>query len=153
MLILESVNTYQLIIYSLSTDQTRRDDLESLGYLLIFLYNGKFEWEGQKFVTKAERYTTIMDTKMTTPVELLCKGMPSIHIFPKPQYNVLLDEFVTYLTYCRELKYNEKPNYSYLKSLFLKVRQNMRLGNENKYDWDYLLPKVTISDLYALKDD
>ena len=54
--------------------------------------------------TKKQKYEKISDKKMKTPPEVLCKGMPS--------------EFVAYFTYVRALRYDEKPDYAYLRRLF-----------------------------------
>ena len=70
-----------LKFYLTWTGQTRRDDLESLGYLLIYLYKGRFEWDRETFVSKTEMYTRIIDIKMTTPIEMVCKGIPRKLIF------------------------------------------------------------------------
>ncbi len=62
-----------------------------------------------------------MEKKMTTPVELLCKGLPI--------------EFSTYLNYCRTLKFEDKPDYSYLRKMFkeLFIREGFEL--DYMYDW------------------
>ena len=62
-----------------------------------------------------------MEKKMTTPVELLCKGLPI--------------EFSTYMNYCRTLKFEVKPDYSYLRKMFreLFIREGFEL--DYMYDW------------------
>jgi len=54
--------------------------------------------------TKKEKYERIMEKKLSTPVDLLCRGIPT--------------EFMNFLTYCRNLKFEDKPDYGYLKKLF-----------------------------------
>ena len=51
-----------------------------------------------------------MEKKLCTPVETLCKGFP--------------EEFSTYLTYCKNLRFDEKPNYLYQKKLYKDLFQN-----------------------------
>lgn len=71
------------------TEQSRRDDLESLGYVLMYFNLGSLPWQGLKAATKRQKYERISEKKMSTPIEVLCKGYPckshlsisSFHIF------------------------------------------------------------------------
>lgn len=60
-----------------STEQSRRDDLESLGYVLMYFNRGSLPWQGLKAATKRQKYERISEKKMQTPIEELCKGFPS----------------------------------------------------------------------------
>ncbi|GAB4843114.1 Casein kinase 1-like protein 10 [Ancistrocladus abbreviatus] len=93
-----SVNTH------LGIEQSRRDDLESLGYVLMYFLRGSLPWQGLKAGTKKQKYDKISEKKMLTPIEVLCKNYPS--------------EFTSYFHYCRSLRFDDKPDYSYLKRLF-----------------------------------
>ncbi|PON31375.1 Serine/threonine protein kinase, partial [Parasponia andersonii] len=93
-----SVNTH------LGIEQSRRDDLESLGYVLMYFLRGSLPWQGLKAGTKKQKYDKISEKKVSTPIEVLCKSYPS--------------EFVSYFHYCRSLRFEDKPDYSYLKRLF-----------------------------------
>lgn len=66
---------YKLSHY-LSTEQSRRDDLESLGYVLMYFNLGSLPWQGLKAATKRQKYERISEKKMSTPIEVLCKGYP-----------------------------------------------------------------------------
>ncbi|TYJ24116.1 hypothetical protein E1A91_A08G238600v1 [Gossypium mustelinum] len=119
-----SVNTH------LGVEQSRRDDLESLGYVLMYFLRGSLPWQGLKAGTKKQKYDKISEKKMVTPVEVLCKSYPS--------------EFVSYFHYCRSLRFEDKPDYSYLKRLFreLFIREGYQF--DFVYDWTILkYPQLT----------
>lgn len=78
-------------------EQSRRDDLESLGYVLMYFNRGSLPWQGLKAATKRQKYERISEKKMQTPVEELCKSYPT--------------EFTTYLNYCRALRFEVRLSY------------------------------------------
>lgn len=57
-------------------EQSRRDDLESLGYTLMYFLRGDLPWQGIKGKTKKEKYMNIMEKKIETTPDILCKGYP-----------------------------------------------------------------------------
>lgn len=67
-----SVNTHMGI------EQSRRDDIEGIIYVLLYFLKGSLPWQGLTAHNKNDKYKKIMDTKMTTSAEILCKGLPSI---------------------------------------------------------------------------
>ncbi|XP_075500832.1 casein kinase 1-like protein 10 isoform X1 [Primulina tabacum] len=113
-----SVNTH------LGVEQSRRDDLESLGYVLMYFLRGSLPWQGLKAGTKKQKYDKISEKKMLTPIEMLCKSYPS--------------EFISYFHYCRSLRFEDKPDYSYLKRLFrdLFIREGYQF--DYVFDWTIL---------------
>ncbi|KAJ3682352.1 hypothetical protein LUZ60_014925 [Juncus effusus] len=113
-----SVNTH------LGVEQSRRDDLESLGYVLMYFLRGSLPWQGLKAGTKKQKYDKISEKKMLTPVEVLCKSYPA--------------EFISYFHYCRSLRFEDKPDYSYLKRLFrdLFIREGYQF--DYVFDWTIL---------------
>ncbi|EEF33572.1 casein kinase, putative [Ricinus communis] len=113
-----SVNTH------LGVEQSRRDDLESLGYVLMYFLRGSLPWQGLKAGTKKQKYDKISEKKMLTPIEFLCKNYPS--------------EFTSYFHYCRSLRFEDAPDYSYLKRLFrdLFIREGYQF--DYVFDWTIL---------------
>ncbi|GFQ03449.1 casein kinase i isoform delta-like [Phtheirospermum japonicum] len=108
----------------LGVEQSRRDDLESLGYVLMYFLRGSLPWQGLKAGTKKQKYDKISEKKMLTPVEVLCKSYSS--------------EFISYFHYCRSLRFDDKPDYSYLKRLFrdLFIREGYQF--DYVFDWTIL---------------
>jgi len=121
---------YASINNHLGIEQSRRDDLESLGYVFMYFLRGSLPWQGLRANTKKQKYQKIMEKKMATPIDLLCKGFP--------------DEFRIYFEYCRALRFADKPDYSYLRRLF----KDLALRNEIEYDGNFdwrLLPDAVLS--------
>lgn len=69
-----------IIITISSTEQSRRDDMESLGYVFMYFLRGSLPWQGLKAATKRQKYERISEKKMSTPIEELCKTFPSKYI-------------------------------------------------------------------------
>mmetsp|Transcript_45208 Transcript_45208/g.57894 ORF Transcript_45208/g.57894 Transcript_45208/m.57894 type:complete len:405 (+) Transcript_45208:32-1246(+) len=110
-----SINTH------IGIEQSRRDDLESLGYVLKYFIRGSLPWQGLKANTKKQKYERIMDRKMSTSTEQLCKGYPS--------------EFRSYFEYCRSLRFEDRPDYAYLKRLFKELFYRKGFQYDNMFDW------------------
>lgn len=102
--------------------QSRRDDLESIGYLLIFLHRGRLPWQGIKAATRKEKHLKICDAKSRTPLAELCASMPGMH---------------EYLSYVRKLSFDAEPNYGYLRGLF-------EGGGCAPADWTRLPPEIFV---------
>ncbi len=77
-LLIKMDSLFWVILYlpSVPTEQSRRDDLESLGYVLMYFNLGSLPWQGLKAATKRQKYERISEKKMSTPIEVLCKGYP-----------------------------------------------------------------------------
>lgn len=72
------VNFNQICTFFITgIEQSRRDDLEALGYIFIYFYKGILPWQGLKAKTKAQKYEKISEKKLSTPIEELCNGSPS----------------------------------------------------------------------------
>ena len=113
-----SINTH------LGIEQSRRDDLESLGYVLMYFNRGSLPWQGLRANTKKQKYQRISEKKMSVTIDELCKGFP--------------DEFKMYISYCRSLRFEEKPDYSYLKRLLKELCFRENFQYDNVFDWTIL---------------
>lgn len=102
----------------LGIEQSRRDDLESLGYVLLYFLRGSLPWQGLKAATKKQKYDKICQKKLSTPIEVLCKSNPV--------------EFASYFHYCHSLTFDQRPDYGFLKRLFRDL-----FGREG-YEFDYV---------------
>ena len=102
--------------------QSRRDDLEAVGYVIMYFLRGRLPWQGIPVKNKEERYKKIMEKKLATSAEELCKG------FPK--------QFTDYINYTRGLQYEQDPDYDYLKNLFITTLNNEGFNIDCYYDWD-----------------
>ncbi|XP_050681996.1 casein kinase I-like isoform X2 [Leptidea sinapis] len=115
---------YASINAHLGIEQSRRDDMESLGYVLMYFNRGSLPWQGLKAITKKQKYERISEKKMSTPVEVLTKGFPA--------------EFAMYLNYTRGLTFDEAPDYMYLRQLFRILFRTMNYQYDYTFDWTIL---------------
>ncbi|KAG8041315.1 hypothetical protein G9C98_002303 [Cotesia typhae] len=113
-----SINTHMGI------EQSRRDDLESLGYVFMYFNTGSLPWQGLKSATKRQKYERISEKKMSTSIDELCKGFPV--------------EFAKYLRYCRQIRFEERPDYSYLRQLFRTLFHHETFTYDYVFDWNML---------------
>ncbi|KAJ1566141.1 casein kinase I [Nowakowskiella sp. JEL0078] len=110
-----SINTH------LGREQSRRDDLEALGHVFMYFLRGSLPWQGLKAATNKQKYEKIGEKKQTTVIKDLCEGYP--------------DEFAQYLGYVRGLKFEEQPDYDYLRGLLNKVLQRYGEIDDGVFDW------------------
>ncbi|KAJ3040051.1 serine/threonine protein kinase [Rhizophlyctis rosea] len=106
-----SINTH------LGVEQSRRDDLEALGYLLVHLCRGSLPWEAL-IAGRIGTYDAILDKKVLSPPEVLCRGLPV--------------QFQMYFRQLRSLPFSKKPDYSTLRGLFCQMDADPALGH---FDW------------------
>ncbi|KAH8340734.1 hypothetical protein KR059_005554, partial [Drosophila kikkawai] len=103
-------------------EQGRRDDLESVGYLLLYFRRGRLPWQGIRAASEVQKYERIAECKASVPIDVLCSGLPM--------------EFFLYLKYCRNLPFEQKPDYIFLRQLFKTVFRNQYKRFDFQYDWD-----------------
>ncbi|EAY08197.1 CK1 family protein kinase [Trichomonas vaginalis G3] len=110
-------------------ESSRRDDMESLGYVWIYFLKGSLPWMGIQAKTDKEKYEKIANMKESVDLNELCKGLPI--------------EFMNYITEVRALRFTETPNYFAYKYMFRDLF--MRLGYTYDYKFDWNKPKQKIS--------
>ena len=102
-------------------EQSRRDDLESVGYVLLYFLRGRLPWQGLVVKGRENKYEKILNKKRDTDSEDLCQG------FPK--------QYENYLDYCKNLGYEQEPDYAYLKSLFEDILKEEEMTLDYSFDW------------------
>ncbi len=100
-------------------EQSRKDDLESLGYMFVYLFEGVLPWQGIKHNDKKRKNTLILEKKLKINEDVLCKNLPK--------------EFKVYLKYVKSLNFDEKPRYQSIIKMFKDLYQILY---KKKYDMD-----------------
>ena len=122
---------YASVYTHLGIEQSRRDDLESLAYCLIYFFNGFLPWEKIKAKNNEIKYRKILEQKMNINIQNVCKNLPI--------------EFDEFLKYTRDLQFEMKPDYNYLKELLRKVSEKNNCIENNIFDfYSYLNKKYQV---------
>ena len=108
-------------------ESSRRDDLISLGYMLIYLLKRNLPWISYSEKLDKEKYKQLLYLKETNGCNKLFDNIPK--------------EFEEYINYTRNLKFEQKPNYLYLHSLFSKIFFKLNI-NYNKISFSWISSKV-----------
>jgi len=101
-------------------EQSRRDDLEALGYVLIYFLKGSLPWQNLKAIKK-DRRKVIGNRKKNTSIESLTSETP--------------EQFFKYMKYVKQLKFRDTPDYNYLRQLFIDRMQENKFEHDYIYDW------------------
>ena len=102
-------------------EQSRRDDLESFCYIIIYFFKGFLPWQGLQYGSILERFNAILDMKKYIKIASLCEGLPT--------------EISELFRYVKKLGFTEEPNYNYMKKLFLSILNKNGLSNDNIFSW------------------
>jgi serine/threonine protein kinase len=107
--------TFASINSHLGLELGRRDDMESLAYVLIYFLRGRLPWQDLR------RAKSIMKRKQEMTLHKLCRGLPA--------------EFLSFLEHCRSLSFEEIPDYEYISNLFTDppLREGLTV-----FDWESL---------------
>ena len=109
----------------LGIEQSRRDDLESLSYTIIYLLKGNLPWIGLKVKNKNEKIEKIMNMKMYSKLDEICDGLPK--------------EFAIFLQYTRDIGFNQTPNYNFLRKIIenVSIKNKIILDNQLNFESIY----------------
>lgn len=102
-------------------EQSRRDDMESLGYVLIYLLKGELPWMDQKSENVEEKFSKVLQKKKNTKISDLVKGIP--------------EEFGEYLIMVRQLLFHQEPEYDKYKQMFKDLYERSGFPDDHKFDW------------------
>lgn len=104
---------------------SRRDDLLSIGYVLVYFLRGALPWQGLQGSSSEDKYRLIFDKKQRTPLAELCEGIP--------------DVFLRYFESVSALAFDAAPDYGYLKTLFKTLFLTSSFTYDSVlYDWEVL---------------
>jgi len=112
---------YASINAHLGIEQSRRDDLDAIGYVLMYFCRGQLPWQGLQANSKEEKYRKIQECKSATSNEALCKGHP--------------DVFKSYLDYCHALHFEDRPDYASLRRHFKDLGTQESFAQDGMFDW------------------
>lgn len=114
---------YASINNHLGIEQSRRDDLESIAYVLVYFLKGSLPWQGLKAKNAQKKYRLILEKKQQVSIAQLCAGCPS--------------QFGEFLAYTRALKFDTKPDIPFLRKMFRDLYHAQGCANSGKlWDWD-----------------
>ena len=119
--------------------QSRRDDLESLLYILIYFLKGKLPWQDVKAKNKEERYKVIQQIKTKVSIESLCENIPS--------------EFAELLIYIKSLEFNAKPNYYKFYFCFQSIINKLHFEQTQEKNYNYIWEKMLVDYINKYEQD
>ena len=110
----------------------RKDDLESLMYILIYFYKGKLPWQDVDAKDEKEKQEKVKEQKMKITTAELCEGMP--------------DEFEKMLCYIKNILFDEYPNYNKLFNYFKSILDRIKTDNNEENEFNYIWEKLISED-------
>ena len=105
----------------LGNEQYKKDDLESLAYIMVYFIKGELPWQNIKAKTRKEKYSQIYKMKKKTVPDELCEYLP--------------EEMKTFINYIINLNINKKPEYSILINLINNLMKKYSYSNDLQFDW------------------
>ena len=102
-------------------EQSRRDDMESIAYVILYFFRKKLPWQGLKCKDKNEKHAKIKELKMSITPEKLFEGIPK--------------EFADYLTMVKKLGFEDEPAYKSYIQMFNKLFKAKEFEMDYIYDW------------------
>ena len=105
----------------LGNEQYKKDDLESLAYMLVFFIKGELPWQNLKAKSRKEKYTKIYQKKKHTVNSELCNFLP--------------DEIKNFVSYILNLNQKQNPDYSKLMNLISNLMKKYGYINDLQFEW------------------
>ena len=104
-------------------EQSRKDDLESAAYMIIFFMKGYLPWQDIESKDEINKFYKIYMMKKNITEKELCEGLP--------------EEIYKFLQYVKGLSFEEKPDYNYLRSLFkiILYKSNIVYNDRITFSW------------------
>ncbi|KAJ9493357.1 hypothetical protein H2202_011169 [Exophiala xenobiotica] len=111
--------------------QSRRDDLEALGYMLVYFMRGRLPWQGTK-ANRDAKYLLVLEKRQATSASELCVDLPP--------------PFEKYVHYVHNLHDEDLPDYQCLREMFDQLFREQGFERDNVFDW-------TIREFQRLESD
>jgi serine/threonine protein kinase len=102
-------------------EQSRRDDLLSLGYVWLYLLRGSLPWQGLPASARVDKKQQILEKKLSLTAEELCEGLPR--------------EFAEYFAAVGRLNFGDEPPYAVLKWGFRELFLRAGFVCDYQFDW------------------
>ncbi len=134
---------YASISTHLGIEQSRRDDIEALAYTFIYLLRSELPWQGIRAFSRKEKYDKILEYKVSTHADILCRKLPGI---ARQRQSDCVDVFKSILSYAKEIKFEEKPNYDHLREALLDFVHESDPYGEPAFDWVVLKVNLWLQD-------
>ena len=115
-------------------EQSRRDDLEAVSYVIMYFIRGNLPWQGLRLKSNEDRYQKILEKKKEISTEELCAEYPKV--------------FYDFVKYSKGLKYSEEPKYDELKNSFVDF-----VVNQKKEKFDFIYDWTTKEDIKKRKEE
>ena len=119
--------------------QGRRDDLESMIYILIYFLKGKLPWQDVKAKQKEERHKLIFEIKLKTTIDSLCKDLP--------------EEFSNLLKYVKSLQFDEKPLYWRFYAFFHNLISKINIQQVGEKEYNYIWEKILVDNMKKYEEN
>lgn len=121
----------------MGVEQSRRDDIESLGYMLVYLFQGRLPWKTRdKELSPKEKRAKVFQQKRDISMTKLCEGMPVV--------------FAEFIRYARQMGFHERPDYKLWRMKFRKVLSDNQLKNDGVFDWTKLSDEAGVPTIYKM---
>jgi hypothetical protein len=123
----------------LGKEISRRDDMESVGYLMVYLLKGWLPWLGLGYTHDGNdtNLLKVKAVKLFCPLEHICAGCPP--------------EFFKIIDHCRKLGFEEEPDYPTIREMIARVALKEQINLfDNIFDWS--VKAVTLTKYPSLYD-